>query len=101
MIAVPVLVLAMGRIALERSRLARLHKTPVPIGAAMNLYGIAPADAEAAGLEGEIQDAICRCMACTCAEQCREWPATCQRKGFEAACPNAPLFRHTRAYKGI
>lgn len=71
-------------------RTARILETRLLIGEAMQRRGVTPADAEAAGLEGEMYAARERCANCISESACRvllaapkaDVPATCPNRGF-------------------
>jgi type VI protein secretion system component VasK len=66
LVMIGVLVLAVAIWSWRRSaRRARLGRTPVLIGEAMAKRGISPADAEAAGLEGDLGKAVQLCAQCS------------------------------------
>ena len=91
------LVLVVGFYVLRRVWIMKQHK--VLVGAAMDSYGITPADAAAAGLEEEVYKASARCNACRSIGPCRSWLAFGLKKRLEQNCPNLQLFRAVRLHK--
>jgi hypothetical protein len=75
----------------RRVRRAQLAATPVLIGAAMAKRGISPADAEAAGREAELVQAVQLCAQCIDQEGCRSWLMSGDGRRSPPYCPNAAL----------
>lgn len=76
-----------------------MKRRRVLIGAAMESYGITPADAAAAGLESDVYKASQRCADCPSTGPCRNWLVFGQKKRLEQNCPNLELFRAVRSHK--
>lgn len=75
----------------RRVRRAKLASTPVLIGAAMAKRGISPADAEAAGREGDLGQAVQLCAKCIDQQGCRSWLMSGDGRRSPPYCPNAAL----------
>jgi hypothetical protein len=80
-------------------RMVRVMRTRVLIGEAMQRHGLTPADAEAAGLEGELAIARRRCAECVQAQACRLLLAESPGQGLPERCPNHDFFAQLAAEK--
>lgn len=78
-------------------RRAVLSATPLLIGEAMNKRGVCPADAEAAGLEGDLAQAVALCADCPHTEGCRDWLADGDGQRSPSYCANAPMLDRVAA----
>lgn len=89
--------LAWGAWRLRRRR--AVLRAPVLVGAAMTRYGITPADAAAAGLEGEMFSARERCAHCPSEEICRQRLIAAVAGPFPSDCPNLAFFSSIQSFK--
>jgi len=79
----------------------RIRRQRLLIGSAMVMYGITPADAEAAGLGRAFERAADRCAQCGQTDKCRSWLTWGRRGQLEAACPKAAFFKSVRRSRKV